>query len=480
MGRGAGDVPGTPRATTAKMIMNDNKFVRNDHNEKEENMNILTIQATKYLLRSRIVVLFLIVWITSSHTASAAEWHVVRVTENGSKTCRRPMATGVYDATAEKLYVCWSGPAMRPQVAVFDQQSRKIIAVRDLEIPNSSSDDHDYPHIIQSSDGRLHVFYSRHNRSLFQVTAPEPHSINGQWTTREIGSRLQATYPMPISSSSGALYVFYRVTKEPTDYRPLAYVRSTDNGKTWSKPIPAIDHGKTRRTDHLDEIYVGAFTHARTANRLGELFQCTWTLAGGGPKQHKHNVYHKNMYHAYFRPSDGHWLSAAGSDLGTLIDDSIAEKHCKVFDSGAIHGMKKVREPQDVGYISKALSASDGHPVVVFFDGKRRAIAIGRWTGTQWAVSRPDAFKGRRAFMDFYSGAARGEMFVNLRAVRGKSIEVFRSANNGKTWTKDRILRASGRFIRACNAIATPGQPVQLVEEKNDGNSNRIWIATEE
>jgi len=366
---------------------------------------------------------------------------------------------------------------MQPQVAAIDPSSGKVLQVKALKTPDQSHDFHDYPHIIQSADGVLHVFYSRHNRSLFQLTAPSPNTIDGEWTAREIGSRLRATYPMPISDSKGTMYVFYRVTKGG-DYRPMAYVKSSDNGKTWSKPIKAIDHEKTRREDHLDEIYIGAFTPA-SPKGLGEVFHCTWTLAGGGPERHDHDDYHKNVYHAYFRPRDAHWLSADGTDLGSLIDDTVAEKHCKVFDSGALYGIKRKREPMDIGYITKAVSGADGHPIVLFQDGKRKSVAMGRWTGKEWSVSAPELLNKHKRFIDVYVGPDGKQLFVNLSSGKG-GIAVLVSTDDGKSWTPHSTINVE-RKPRSCNAINTHHRSLQLLQEVSNDykGTGRVWIAIE-
>ena len=409
--------------------------------------------------------------------ADSATWDVKEVAKSGSRTCRRPMATGVYDAKTQKVYACWSGPSMQPQVAAIDPSSGKVLQVKALKIPDKSQDFHDYPHIIQSADGVLHVFYSRHNRSLFQITAPSPNTIDGEWTAREIGSGLRATYPMPISDSKGTMYVFYRVTKGG-DYRPMAYVKSTDNGNTWSKPVKAIDHEKTRRKDHLDEIYIGALTPA-SPKGLGEVFHCTWTIAGGGPERHDHDDYHKNVYHAYFRPSDGHWLSADGTDLGSLIDDTVAEKHCKVFDSGALYGIKRKREPMDIGYITKAVSGPDGHPIVLFQDGKRKSVAMGRWTGTEWSVSAPEGLNKHQRFMDVYVGPDGKQLFVMLPAKAG-TIETLVSTGDYKTWIPHNKVTVAASSARS-TAIITPHTALQLVQERcrDYKGTGRVWIAIE-
>ena len=209
------------------------------------------------------------------------------------------------------------------------------------------------------------------------------------------------------------------------------------------------------------------------------MFHCTWTIAGGGPDSHKHNDYHKNVYHAYFRPIDGHWLSADGTDLGLLIDDTVAEKHCKVFDSGALLLSPRRKEGYDIGYTTKAVSDSDGHPVVLFQDGKRKSVAMGRWTGKEWSVSTPEGLNKYKSFRDVYVGPDGKQFFAVLPAGKGK-IGTLVSTGDCKTWIPHNKVTVAPDSIRS-TAIITPHTALQLVQEnrRDYKGIGGVWIAIE-
>jgi len=347
--------------------------------------------------------------------------------------CRRPMAVGLYDKQADKTFVCWPGAGMAPQVAAYDHGRRTWGKPVGIDA-GRSNDDHDYPHLVVSADGHVHVVYSRHNRSLWIATSPKPRTVQGRWNVREIGRGLKATYPMPITASDGAITILYRKTVE-TDYRPIMRVRSADNGRTWSAPRPCIDHGSTRRGDHLDEIYIGAMTREPKHPRFAEGYNCSWTIAGGGPDRHKHDDYHKNMYYAFFRAADARWRAADGTDLGAHIDNTEAETHCKVYDSGRLERNRAAGSGVDIGYISKAWCDADGRPVVLFENHKAHCLSIGRWTGRRWAVTTPAALKRTRGFFDFarirgtlliLTGDGRSVRIVACRDAGWKTVATYR------------------------------------------------------
>lgn len=257
-------------------------------------------------------------------------WNVTTLTSDAAALAedyRRPMSVGLYDAAVNKTFICYTGAGMVPMVAAYDHGSGRWGDSLAVSIPDRSTDPHDYPHIFMSADGHLHITYSRHNESLWISTSEYPHSIEGAWNTREIGSRLKATYPMPIKGADGTIYILYRATLTPTDYRPIKWVKSSDNGATWSDPVSSIDYHNSR-SDHMNEIYLGQMGYEPGHPLFGEGYSTSWTLAGGGPHRNDHDDYHKNMYYAFFSMSNAHWRAANGMDLGLNIDDAEAERGC--------------------------------------------------------------------------------------------------------------------------------------------------------
>ena len=360
------------------------------------------VQRTMALLISAAVLV-----VTSPVFAEETEWDVTTVTTHAEtpmhQDSRRPMAAGYYDATAEKTFISFTGAGMEPYVAAYDHSTGAWGSPVKVDVPGSSDDHHDYSHIFPTADGHVQLTYSRHNSSLWIASSENPGSTGGTWNVREIknssNQSLAATYPMPMTSADGSISILYRVTKSPTDYRPINMVRSTDNGVTWSNPQPVIDYNYSR-SDNLNEIYLGGMSYEANHPRdgLGEGYHGSWTLAGGGPTRNLHDDYHKNMYYAFFQISNQHWYAADGTDLGTNITDSEAEAHAKVFDSGALEGQRSEGERQDIGYKSKAVLNSDGNPVVVFQNGKSNNLDIGIWDegNQEWSVTTPTTLVGQR------------------------------------------------------------------------------------
>ena len=117
----------------------------------------------------------------------------------------------------------------------------------------------------------------------------------------------------------------------PTDFRPIKYVRSTDNGKTWVSSatltgekwnIAPID-----RPDNMNEIYIGQMRLEPANRHHRERIAISYTLAGGGPEGHLHDRYHKNMYYCTFNPRNQHFYSVDGKDLGVGRSYGLPAEH---------------------------------------------------------------------------------------------------------------------------------------------------------
>lgn len=361
-------------------------------------------------------------------------WRIRQVATNASVTCRRPCAPGLYDPQVNRTFACWSGPSMDPYVCSMDHGSGEITVVR-VGGRGNEDDFHDYPHLVQSADGFLHVFYSTHNRKLWQITSSKPRSVEGPWRERELtdsGASIPATYPMPIATGQGKLYVFYRATLG-ADNRPIFYLVSRNNGRTWGEARPIIDY-QDQRPDHLNEIYVGAIVGRPGADGSAHRVLFSWTLAGGGPTQRRHDIYHKDVYFAVLDTGADRLRSADGTDLGPFVDSSEAAAHCMLYDSGSLDDPVKhpgFRErPQHIGYITVAHEAPGrGAPVVAFQERKQGFLGISRWDGEAWQLTKLP-LAGVADMGVSPSGELR--LFVS----RGGRMRVLSSADGGGTWAE--------------------------------------------
>lgn len=273
---------------------------------------------------------------------SAAPTSFTTVATNvAARSDRRPTNGGVYDDVAGKTFISWAGKYEDNYVQAYDHRTKSWSAP--IKVADGGNDTHNYPTLVQANDGHLLVFRGMHNRELWFARSERPHSVEGTWTDTQIPEGLGATYPMVVKSAAGHLFVFVRETagdldkQYPTDFRPMKYVRSTDNGRTWQSSETLTGErwniAPQTRTDNMNEVYIGQMRYEPAGLGRPERVAIVYTLAGGGPEGHLHDRYHRNIYFTYFHPGDLTFRSAAGRNLGVKIDDADQEKHLKVVET---------------------------------------------------------------------------------------------------------------------------------------------------
>ena len=137
------------------------------------------------------------------------------------------------------------------------------------------------------------------------TSSPHASSIEGGWNDRNLEEAQGAAYPVPIVTDNGTIYCFYRMMMKeiypdnnyPGDYRPLGFVKSIDNGETWSRPVKLIDNYP--REDHLSEIYTGKLTYQPAGNSVSERIHLAWSISGGGPDSHQHALFTTLTKHCF-------------------------------------------------------------------------------------------------------------------------------------------------------------------------------------
>jgi hypothetical protein len=365
-----------------------------------------------------------------------------------SRTDRRPLAGGVHDRAVKTTFISWSGQFADTYVQAYDHAAGTWSAPKRLA--GGESDSHNYPTMVQAADGHLLIVRGMHNSRTVVSRSPRPHSLEGDWTHTEVPEGDAASYPMPIVLKDGTLIVFYRETTReidpsaPSDFRPIKYILSRDDGRTWQGSEELTGQpfalGSTSRADHMDEIYIGQARYDRRANRI----HLVYTLAGGGPGQHVHDHFHRNIYHASFDPETLTFSSAAGRDLGTQVDDAEQERYLEVVETPLVRpaSLKSPDYIQQVGWLP------GGAPFVLWFEFDETGTALNRlavWNGRRWVPRQVATGLRTREVEPVLPGVWRAYATRDDQP----SIETF--------------LVIAGRIWRPETVIATP-KPVQRIE----------------
>jgi hypothetical protein len=371
----------------------------------------------------------------------------------GAVTDRRPVPVGLYDASVNKTWVTWMGSASNSPAIIKEYDHATGTWSANKVIGTSFSDKHNYPAILKGADNRLYVFHGCHNSPLKMTRSPNPLSISGTWTDRSISQAPGASYPAPVITSTGTIYVGHRWTRQNnghSDDRPYAFAKSTDNGATWTRLVVVDPYP---RSDNLTEIYNGQVTYEPAHDGQKAKIHLAWTIAGGGPGNHAHATYGRNAYYAYLDPTNDRMYSVTGVDLGTTITNSEMEASCKVVDTGCSTCGHQASLQVSAHYMDSGL------PLVVY-GHSTNGLTASRWTGSSWshrvitsATGEPrDIFKfGPQSFKAFRAS--------------GNACQYFRSTDGGATWTSEGSVTAPHPASR-CNVIVNHHPDVKLFMEE--------------
>jgi hypothetical protein len=382
-----------------------------------------------------------------------------------AKSDRRAMAGGLYDPVAGKTFISWTGENTNPYVAGYDHATGTW--TRPIKVGQSpKADSHHYPVMIQARDGRLLVFYGSHN-TVQRLATSQPHTVEGDWTDGTIDAAPRSTYPMPVKASNGDIYLFFRSTPHnddpslPTDYRPIHYVLSTDDGRTWthSSDLEGIPYaiGSTDRPDNCNEIYIGEIEVTPPQGNVPERFHFVWTLAGGGPGRHEHDYYHRNLYYAAFQPGDRHFYNAAGDDLGAGVDCGAANRLPLVLETE----LKRAKPlSRDVGYTHLVGSMAGNRPVLLFMlqDGDTTVVHAAAWQGHEWRIAEMT----REATLFDKEQISPTAFRVYANPADGTPAVYTYILENGSHWRSEARVRTPTRIQRA-NLIAGFRDPARVV-----------------
>ena len=265
---------------------------------------------------------------------------------------RRPGQHAIYDSTADKTFIAFTGENTHPYVTYYDHTTGLYGDI--IRVGTSPDEDHHhYPMLLIDSSGYLWVFYGAHNLESLRYAKSDNVRDISAWTDTTLSNAAAAWGPFPVQAANNDIYIFYRKYSIDT-HRPLYYVKTDDDGDTWSAATAAIENTDAGEED-MEEVYLGKIAYEAAHDAIPEKLHMIWTMAGGSI----HNEFHEDIHYAYFKFSDDHFYAADDTDLGVAIDDSELEANTKVVDTGAA-------DDKDTPYINFVDFKPDGIPIIVY------------------------------------------------------------------------------------------------------------------
>ena len=346
-----------------------------------------------------------------------------------TRSDQRPIPIGFYDAKAQKTFVTWMGANSTTIVKSLDHRTKtwspdKIVGTSPF------IDKHNYPGMLKGRDNRIYIFYGCHNSTMKMTVSPDPLSIDGVWEDRFIDSAERASYPAPVVTAEGNFYVFYRdtrMTDRHSDDRPYQYVKSTDNGKTWTRQM-AIDP-YPRSTDNMCEVYNGKVTYQPAMKGQPARIHLAWTIAGEKLGKHAHATYGRNVYYAWLNPANDHLYNIKGHDLGTTIDKDEMDQYCQVLDTG-------IPEKGHLAGLQVSVHYRDNGLPLIYFDNQLAGgPGSATWNGDAWTfapIGSPN--NDDRELRDPRELEKTGPESFRVYKPAGKKINVYETTNAGKSW----------------------------------------------
>lgn len=418
-----------------------------------------------YIKLKRLAGLFLLVLLAVLPQSKAAYGATITeiIANNGVYGCRREFGAGYYDAVANKTFVCWSGPKMDVYVNDYDHttlswgEPKKVSDISD----GTRWAYHHYPTMVKLPDGTPGIFYAIHAKKARLAKAPNAHSIEGTWTTTTISNNRNC-YPMPAVSGNNVYFFYSEDTDGSWPYRRYRYIKSTDNGTTWSNPVNIVDTGKTG--DKFNEVY--AFGVDEKDGQIGISF-----VMSGGPQGHVSAS--KNLYYVELNTTTDTAENALGENLGSSVNGLDELEKCKVTTAA----------PSSTGskhpiFTGKPILYGDGSVMIGYGmrDNENNVdrIELAKFESGNWTKST--IVPGSRHFLDMKLNEAN-----TLEILHGTPEGTFKnliSHDLGESWTEDYTITpqynngadatAALNYIESAKTVKVIGTTIDVSDKYTD------------
>jgi hypothetical protein len=251
------------------------------------------------------------------------EYHPIAHDTVGAYARSQDVPNGIYDPLSNKTFIVYSSgnasgghSETSPYIIAYNHNtgnwSQEVKITTNPSQSNGNGDAHYYPQVVVDDNGYIHVLFTFHNdHNTMHAKSTSPGKISN-WNVKYI-SNSRATYGRAFKSTNGDLYLFYRRTlidNPPDWHEPQVYIKSTDNGNSWSSPQNIID--PEHDEDYWNTINLAAAKYQSSPEGIHMVF-----ING-----YNHAEYVHKIFYTFFSFSNKHLYSASGKDFGTTLTRS--------------------------------------------------------------------------------------------------------------------------------------------------------------
>ncbi|MBD3386703.1 T9SS type A sorting domain-containing protein [candidate division KSB1 bacterium] len=243
------------------------------------------------------------------------------------------ISQGVYDSYANRTFIVYpaglepSGDisSCDPYIIYYDHTLQTWSSSFKVAESPPYHDSHYCPQILLDSDHYLHVFNSGHVNPIqhlrSSVPCDHPDILNpSNWQTVPFSHSQhqdKATYVYAFQNAQNDMYLLYRQSTYSIQspgplgdqiwYEPIYYIKSTDEGNSWSAPQMIIDPGYD--SDNWNTIYIKGLRVSKEHNEL----YLTYGL------HYNHNSAIDELFYIRMDLNNDQFYGPAGHSLGTLV-----------------------------------------------------------------------------------------------------------------------------------------------------------------
>jgi len=204
-----------------------------------------------------------------------------------------------------------------PVIVYYNGSTDTMSASVEIDDGGGGSNEHKKPGLIIDDDGYLHVFYGCWATAMKYAKSNNPGDISSWTLDNQLSDASSATYPKPMRTNNGDLWVFYRCCGG-SGSGDMAYVYSQNGGASWSSYRQCVGGGTGYSTGYgfaayENETGVGKFHVVHTK----------------GDSVHQVNLYYFWFYEA--DRANPTFYNESGVNLGNQVSDSEMTNQCLIY-----------------------------------------------------------------------------------------------------------------------------------------------------